>query len=285
MAGANQQKQDFANPYYGALGAKPPLGDFGQPGFDYPKPQWSDQVLYGSWGETKQQAVYVASQLELTDALSMVLGGRLDNWETDQDNFGAKHDYKVDGEFTGYLGLTYALSDEYAVCQLHGHFYPAKQSSADGRYLDPIKGSNYEAGIKASLFDEALDLSLATFEIRQDNVGEQTGENLPNSTIPIYRSVDGTKTRGFEFEVNGSINDNWDLYLATPSLIPKIPKGKRSTPPTRNGNSSSLPLMNSMAGFTDCSWAPGSTGRAAFIAKSQNRTRVKSKWNKAATPW
>ncbi len=126
VAGANQQKQDFANPYYGALGAKPPLGDFGQPGFDYPKPQWSDQVLYGSWGETKQQSVYVASQLELTDALSMVLGGRLDNWETDQDNFGAKHDYKVDGEFTGYLGLTYALSDEYACMPTTRTFLPRK---------------------------------------------------------------------------------------------------------------------------------------------------------------
>ncbi|QTE92315.1 TonB-dependent siderophore receptor [Shewanella algae] len=228
VAGANQQKQDFANPYYGALGAKPPLGDFGQPGFDYPKPQWSDQVLYGSWGETKQQAVYVASQLELTDALSMVLGGRLDNWETDQDNFGAKHDYKVDSEFTCYLGLTYALSDEYALYANYTDiFTPQSKVQADGRYLDPIKGSNYEAGIKASLFDEALDLSLAAFEIRQDNVGEQTGENLPNSTIPIYRSVDGTKTRGFEFEVNGSINDNWDLYLGYTQFDTEDPKGQK----------------------------------------------------------
>lgn len=228
VAGANQQKQDFANPYYGAIGSQPPLGDFQQPNYDYPQPQWSDNVLYGSWGTTKQQAIYVASQLELTDDLSMVLGGRLDNWETDQDNFGAKHNYKVNGEFTGYLGLTYALTDEYSLYANYTDvFTPQSKVKSDGRYLDPIKGINYEAGVKASLFNESLDLSLSAFEIRQDNVGESTGETLPNSTIAIYRGVDGTKTRGFEFEVNGSINANWDIYLGYTQFETKDPEGNK----------------------------------------------------------
>ncbi|WP_411161968.1 TonB-dependent siderophore receptor [Idiomarina sp. HP20-50] len=228
VAGTNQQEQNFANPYYSALGPKPTLGDFSKSNFDYPRPQWSDEVLYGSWGETTQQAVYVASQLELSTALSVVLGGRLDNWETDQDNFGATHDYKIDNEFTGYLGLTYALSEAYALYANYTDiFTPQSKVKTDGSYLDPIKGINYEAGIKATLFGDALDLSLAGFEIRQDNVGEQTGETLPNSTIPIYRGVDDTQTRGFEFEANGSINKNWDIYLGYTQFETEDPYGER----------------------------------------------------------
>ena len=48
------------------------------------------------------------------------------------------------------------------------HRKPSKKSIKS--YLEPVKGKNYEGGIKASLFDEALDMSLSVFEIRQDNV-------------------------------------------------------------------------------------------------------------------
>ncbi|WP_301563165.1 TonB-dependent siderophore receptor [Pseudoalteromonas sp. KG3] len=186
--------------------------------------------MYGSWGETKQQAIYLASDIELTDSLSMVIGGRIDNWETDQDNFGTIHDYEVDNEFTSYVGATYAIGQNVSLYANYTDiFTPQSRVQADGSYLDPVKGKNYEAGIKASLFEEALDTSLSVFEIRQDNVGEATGETLPGTTVPIYRGIDGTKTQGFEFEANGSINEQWNVYFGYSQFETKDPDGEKIT--------------------------------------------------------
>lgn len=220
----------MANPYYGSLDEAPPLGDFRDKDFTYPTPTWSDEVLYGSWGETKQQAIYLASDIALTDALSMVIGGRIDNWETDQDNFGTIHDYEVDNEFTSYVGATYAIGQNVSLYANYTDiFTPQSRVQADGSYLDPVKGKNYEAGIKASLFEEALDTSLSVFEIRQDNVGEATGETLPGTTVPIYRGIDGTKTQGFEFEANGSINEQWNVYFGYSQFETEDPDGEKVT--------------------------------------------------------
>jgi len=230
LIGVNQQKQEFANPYYGSLNEAPPLGDFRDKNFTYPTPQWSDEILYGSWGETKQQAIYLASDIEVTDALSMVIGGRIDNWETEQDNFGTVHNYEVDNEFTSYIGATYTVGQNVSLYANYTDiFTPQSRVQSDGRYLDPVKGKNYEAGVKASLFEEALDTSFSVFEIRQDNVGEATGETLPGTTVPIYRGIDGTKTQGFEFEANGSINEHWNVYFGYSQFETKDPDGEKIT--------------------------------------------------------
>lgn len=75
--------------------------------------------------------------------------------------------------------------------------------------------------------DESLDMSLSVFEIRQDNVGERTGDVLPGTTIPVYREVNGTKTQGFEFESTGKITDDWNIYFGYTQFSTDDPKGNR----------------------------------------------------------
>ena len=222
------QRQEFANPYYYPTAAVPPLGDFRDPNFQYPKPQWKETHTTGSFGETEQSAAYVATQLNLTDALALLAGLRLNQWQTDQDNFGSMYDFKVDNELTTYFGLTYALGEQYSLYASYTDiFAPQTLQRIDASYIDPVKGKNYEAGIKASLMDESLDMSLSVFEIRQDNVGERTGDVLPGTTIPVYREVNGTKTQGFEFESTGKITDDWNIYFGYTQFSTDDPKGNR----------------------------------------------------------
>lgn len=228
MFGWNGQRQEFANPYYYPTAAVPPLGDFRDPNFQYPKPQWKETYTTGSFGETKQSAAYVATQLNLSDALAVLVGLRLNEWETDQDNFGSRYDFNISNELTTYFGLTYALTEQYSLYASYTDiFAPQTKQRIDKSYLDPVKGKNYEGGIKASLFDEALDMSLSVFEIRQDNVGVSTGDVIPGTTTQVYEGVNGTKTQGFEFESTGKITDDWNLYLGYTQFTSEDPEGKR----------------------------------------------------------
>lgn len=182
----------------------------------------------GSFGETKQSAAYVATQLNLSDALAVLVGLRLNEWETDQDNFGSRYDFSISNELTTYFGLTYALTEQYSLYASYTDiFAPQTKQRIDKSYLDPVKGKNYEGGIKASLFDEALDMSLSVFEIRQDNVGVSTGDVIPGTTTQVYEGVNGTKTLGFEFESTGKITDDWNLYLGYTQFTSEDPEGKR----------------------------------------------------------
>ena len=228
MFGWNGQRQEFANPYYYPTAAVPPLGDFRDPNFQYPKPQWKETYTTGSFGETKQSAAYVATQLNLSDALAVLVGLRFNEWETDQDNFGSSYDFSISNELTTYFGLTYALTEQYSLYASYTDiFAPQTKQKIDKSYLDPVKGKNYEGGIKASLFDEALDMSLSVFEIRQDNVGVSTGDVIPGTTTQVYEGVNGTKTQGFEFESTGKITDDWNLYLGYTQFTSEDPEGKR----------------------------------------------------------
>lgn len=65
--GWNRQRQNIDNDYYlatcNATRTCPDLGDFTQPGWQYPKPVWSDKRAYGSKGRSDQSSQYVVTQL------------------------------------------------------------------------------------------------------------------------------------------------------------------------------------------------------------------------------
>ena len=226
LFGYNDQEQDFSTPYFAAQQQSTVIGDFSAVDYDYPKPTWQDTPAFGSYGTTQQSALYFATQLNLTNDLSLILGSRLNQWQTAQDNFGSVHDYELDNELTNYLGATYALNQHWA---LYGNytdiFTPQSRVDENGNYLAPIQGKNYELGIKASLLNERLDVSLSGFEIHQDNWGEYTGETIADTLQAIYQPIDGTVTEGFELELNGALSDAWNAYFGYTRSEGKRPDG------------------------------------------------------------
>lgn len=226
MFGYNSQEQDFTTPYFPGQEKAEIIGDFTAPNYDYPKPTWQATPAFGSYGTTEQNALYFASQLNLTNSLSLVLGSRLNQWQTNQDNFGSQHDYKLDNELSNYLGATYSLADNWALYANYTDiFTPQSRIDKNGNYLDPIQGQNYELGIKGSLLDERLDIALSGFEIQQDNVGEYTGETIPDTLQAIYQPIDGTLTQGLEFELNGAFTDSWNGYFGYTYSEGETPEG------------------------------------------------------------
>lgn len=214
LIGYNNQAQDFSTPYYPSEQPALTIGDFTSADYEYPKPSWKSESPFGSSGTTKQQAAYFATQINATDKLSIILGSRLNQWKTKQDNFGKSHDFKLDNELTNYLGLNFAFADQWAVYTNYANiFTPQSKVDKNANYLAPIQGKNFELGIKASLLDDQLNVALSAFEIHQDNVGEYTGETIPDTLQAIYKPVNGTITKGFEFELTGTLSDNWNNYF------------------------------------------------------------------------
>lgn len=214
LLGYNNQKQQFSTPYYASQQSDYIIGDFTDPSYSIAKPTWQSEVAYGSYGTTKQDALYVATQLNITNVLSLVLGSRLNQWQTNQDNFGSMHDYKISDELTNYFGATYELTQSWALYANYTDiFTPQSRVDKNGHYLSPIEGKNYELGIKASVLDERLDMSLSGFKIYQDNIGEYTGDTIAETLQAIYQPIDGTLTEGYELEVNGKLTDNWNAYF------------------------------------------------------------------------
>ncbi|GAE12078.1 TonB-dependent siderophore receptor [Yersinia pseudotuberculosis] len=236
--GWNRQRQNIDNDYYlatcNATRTCPDLGDFTQPGWQYPKPVWSDKRAYGSKGRSDQSSQYVVTQLSLIDPLTLILGGRLTTWETRGDNFGTPQNARYKNEFVPYSGLTYDINHDLSVYTSYTEiFNPENRRDRNNTLLAPVSGQNYEAGLKGVAFDNSLDYSLAVFEIRQNNmpVPDTTAPRLPDNSQP-YFAVDGTKTRGFEAEVSGKMTEDWNISAGYTQYNVKLPSSNTQTPVT-----------------------------------------------------
>lgn len=190
-------------------------GDFNHWDGSYPEPDWSPWTFYEK-NRTEQQSVYGVVRLNVSDPLRVILGARITNYEkTGVDASGnTLYRMKVDQEVTPYLGLIYDLSDSYsAYVSYTDIFQPQQLRDINGRYLDPVLGKSAEAGIKGEFLDGRLNAALAVFQIKQDKLGQATGQQIPGSSPPetAYEESEGATSRGFEIDVSGELRPGWSV--------------------------------------------------------------------------
>ncbi|RXK13422.1 TonB-dependent siderophore receptor [Halarcobacter mediterraneus] len=173
--------------------------------------------------DVTQKSTYLVTRLNLTDSLNLILGSRL-SWYKNK-NLGTNSTYKATAEVVPYAGIVYDLDDNHSIYTSWTEiFQPQSSKDINGDLLEPITGTNYEAGIKGEYFDGALNANLATFLIKQQNraTDDLTGPNpCPGSTYGYCKRASGeVESKGFETEISGAITDNWQLvagytYLKT----------------------------------------------------------------------
>lgn len=178
----------------------------------------------------RQKSAYSAVRFSLADPLHLLLGARYTDWRASGTTQTSKQD-----EVTPYAGLIYDINDTYSVYASYTSiFQPQSETDANGNYLDPIKGNNYETGLKADWFNGRLTSSLALFRIEQDNVAVTDGTYRPGTNQLIYRGADGAVSRGVDFEINGAVTDNLQMtfgatrYIAEErdgtAVMPQLPR-------------------------------------------------------------
>ncbi|WP_167078656.1 TonB-dependent siderophore receptor [Massilia aquatica] len=173
---------------------------------------------------TEQSGAYLAARLRLADPLQVIAGARLSTWKTRTDNFNtsgafvnATARYASKDVLTPYAGVVFDLAPNTSLYASYSDlFKPQNYKDKDNNFLDPVTGSNVEAGVKAEFFGGRLNAAVAVFEAKQDNLGEEDtsvpqGVLLPDGTRPYISTGKGTKSRGVEAEVSGSPMTGWQL--------------------------------------------------------------------------
>jgi len=196
-------------------------GNFFEWNGSYPKPQFSEGTPLNDI-DTDQNGIYAAARFSLTDPLTLITGARYATWKIDSfyvydDPILSHYDYK---KTIPYAGLVYDVSADFSLFASYTSiFKPQNNRDINGHYLDPIDGQSFEVGIKGEHFDGKLNTSLTVFETRQNNVAgpvfdPETGEPilLPDGS-QVSRAIDGTRTRGFEAEAAGRLNEEWQASL------------------------------------------------------------------------
>ncbi|WP_168734287.1 TonB-dependent siderophore receptor [Pseudothauera nasutitermitis] len=209
MLGYSHYQYDESRLFYERLPV-PPLDSYYNQG-SYPYPQFgtvhrTDNPIYI---DHREKAAYVASRLSLADPLKLILGARLTNVDYSLTNWGVTSTARYHQELTPYAGLIYDVSDNYSAYASYADIFNTQTvRDRNGALLDPIIGTNYEAGLKGSFHGGRLNVSAAIFKVKQDNLAEF--DAIIDSEYR-YKAVDGTTTRGYELEVSGEPLRGWNV--------------------------------------------------------------------------
>jgi outer membrane receptor for ferric coprogen and ferric-rhodotorulic acid len=165
---------------------------------------------------TRQQGAFATARLSLTDPLTAMLGARLSWWDYEVPQTPASN-YRIKRELTPYAGLVYDITKQLnAYLGYTEIFTPQNVLDANGKILDPVRGNDYEAGLKGDFFGGRLNASLALFRI--ENVGKAVEDTtsinpcLPYFTSGYCRVAEGkTRSEGWELEVTGEVLPGWQL--------------------------------------------------------------------------
>jgi len=201
------------------------FGSFYDYNGNFPETNWGSQSLAQD-DTTNMKSLYAATRISLADPLHLILGARYTNWSVNTLTSDMEKNHT-----TPYAGLVYDINDNWsAYASYTSIFQPQNYRDSSGKYLDPITGNNYEAGLKSDWMNSRLTTTLSVFRIEQDNLGQSTGRTIQGSTDVAYESVDGTVSKGVEFEINGALTDNWQMTFGATRYVAEDNEGKAVNP-------------------------------------------------------
>lgn len=165
----------------------------------------------------RQSGAYATARFKPTDVLSVIVGARVSDWDQNSRRTPVTGAATVTsrtetGVLTPYAGLVVDVTDNWSVYASYADiFKPQSNKNLQGDFLDPLKGKNYEVGTKGAFFRDRLNVSLAVFEVRQDNLAVAlTGRTAPDGS-QAYEAAQGTRTRGYEAELSGELAKGWQV--------------------------------------------------------------------------
>ncbi|MBD9388533.1 TonB-dependent siderophore receptor [Agrobacterium sp. AGB01] len=185
---------------------------------DYPEPGWATGRLRVS--HIDQMGAYAATRLNITDELKIIGGARFSHIKTETvRTWTGARTAQIENAVTPYVGITYDLNSNLTAYASYADVFRAQtERDINDQYLDPVTGSNIEAGIKGSWFADRLNGSLAVFRSMEDNVGVATSQYIPGTTTLAYTTAQGVKTTGIEAEISGELMPGWNLSLGATLL-------------------------------------------------------------------
>ncbi|WP_245200276.1 TonB-dependent siderophore receptor [Herbaspirillum sp. LeCh32-8] len=204
------------------------IGNFYNWSGHYPEPDWDAYGYKPTDTVIRQSGLYGAARFSLADPLKVIVGGRVSRYDIAQKSTTTTFNYRRNGEVTPYVGILYDLNKTYtAYASYTAIFNPQNYRDRNNQVLAPTKGKNKEVGLKGEYLDGRVNASLSVFDTRLDNVAQSdTGQRLPDGTQAYY-AAQGTKSQGYDFEIQGELLRNWNLSLGISHFTASDSKGAR----------------------------------------------------------
>ncbi|MCS3433475.1 TonB-dependent siderophore receptor [Klebsiella sp. BIGb0407] len=212
VLGADYQKENFSN-LFGSVSNTSVVNINSWDPESLNEPTWDYTRRYQY--DIYQRGVYATTRLKLADDWTAILGSRYSNFTYDSyftnlttGNITGHSNYKVKGKAMPYGGLLWDFAEDYTWYLSYAEIYkPQSSKDANGNFLPPVTGSNYETGIKGEFFDGALNASVALFRIIQEN-NALSGIDCDECYIADGR----VQSQGLEAEISGQLAEGWQVY-------------------------------------------------------------------------
>jgi iron complex outermembrane recepter protein len=171
--------------------------------------------------DTQQAAIFIDSVLQISDQLSLVLGGRYDDIEFD------RYDLAIGGspassfdadfsEFTWRAGLVYQPTEQMSIyAQMSTAADPVTSPisiSSGNKDFDLATGRQYEIGLKQQLLQGRAEYTLAYFDIEKEDILTR----LPASTIT--EQIGQQSSDGIEFTLRVNPTDSLSIDFNAASI-------------------------------------------------------------------
>jgi len=201
-------------------GVNLPLFDIDDPVFGQLQPGFARG--FATEDESRDYGFAVQDYVRLTDRLSALLGARIDYVDADGDGPLDRVD-----EWSPQAALTYAIRDNVALFGSYSEaFVPNIQTTVDlegsvstSDPFPPEESRQFEAGVKATMFEDRLNLSAAVYDIEKENVVSGSGAE---ATL-----IDGQESQGIELSASGQPLPGMNLVAGYAFTDADLPDGNR----------------------------------------------------------
>lgn len=184
-----------------AWGALPPLQS-GWDGTEAPFPAFGNPVESARISD-KQWRVRAATDLELTDRLSLILGANYVDVKTTGFTFGVSA-ARNESAVSPFVGATFSIVPNVNLYASYSDiFNPQRELGTNLKPIGSAKGKSWEAGLKGETNDKVLFGSIALFRSEQSNLAEAAGYDVTLGQT-LYNGI-FVRSQGVEAEVGGRI--------------------------------------------------------------------------------
>ncbi|WP_414575927.1 TonB-dependent siderophore receptor [Anabaena sp. CCY 9402-a] len=190
------------NPVYG-IASPPPRDQFP---FSFPNRT-----------ETNSFGFFLQDQVTLTENLKLLVGGRFDN--INQTTLTSERESQA---FSPRAGIVYQPIEPISLyTSFSSSFQPNTSIRVDGSLLEPIRGTQYEVGIRGEFLNGRLITNLAAYELTRSNIPAPDPDNR-GFFIPVGEQ----RSRGIELDVTGQILPGWNMIASYAYTDARVTKDK-----------------------------------------------------------
>lgn len=191
----------------------------------YPKPAF-DAFFDGSDFDFRRETLYATARWNLADSFKLITGANHARVSMQGASYGTPRRTKA-SRTTPFVGAVWDVSQAYSLYASYGGIF-AQQTERDatGAPLDPVEGTNAEAGVKGEWYDGRLNASVAAFRVDQDNLAKSLGYD-PVLMRTVHIGEDA-RSQGVELDVAGQVGNTWSLAAGYTRLDVEDGAGKDS---------------------------------------------------------